>query len=647
MIRETFALVACVCVFQIQAQSTPTWTSSFDQPVNWQRVTSLGNYVVQTNAGLYGIETESGNILWHDATFGNIEEAAFAELENSPFIKIETPRGLYIINSFDGTKLFNSFDHGFSKVDQHYVLYRSNTIIVAGKSDLGPNTVLSIDIATGDVLWTSEGDVGKLITVIELTDQELLGVTLLKNVRMKSLTGDIVWSVENSAEAKQLNKMGAFGDLLKQVAENMVDDMEIKLDFALHPSRDMFVIGSEQQEQSSTFSSSSEPVITYSSEYRAYDVHSGELIWDEPVTAKGQLGHMAWVGEDLLVLPFGNQNSRINLHRMSDGEGLWGKKGRGIPIKGGIYDYTATDNGMLVITTRNDKHFLNYLDTASGMLTFDKAIKVKGHVGYTITTDMGIVYVTAEEMNIVNIANGELVWDKDLKTHYHLVAQDANMLYFFNAKEGVISGVNLDNGALTMNGGQPVDFQEKESPKYIELRQNGIFLGADQNFALYSYDGDLQYHKYLPSPKEAGWKRALLLANTIYAGYYYAASSMAAGAFNQAASQQGLDTVEGQVFSEIGNAYNEMSQSAGNVASMSFKAAQKRFKATSEARDYVVVLTKGDEGIELLKMDKDSGESNSSIPLGKNRKPNYAIDLVAGEVFLEVDPKTVRRYLIE
>ena len=90
-----------------------------------------------------------------------------------------------------------------------------------------------------------------------------------------------------------------------------------------------------------------------------------------------------------------------------------------------------------------------------------------------------------------------------------------------------------------------------------------------------------------------------------------------------------------------------MSQSAGSAASMAFKAAQKRFKATTEGRNYVMVLTKNDNGIELLKINKDNGESNSSIPLGKNRKPNYAIDLVAGEVFLEVDPKSVRRFLLD
>ncbi len=646
MFRTTLACLALMLATGLNGQSTPTWTSSFDQNVNWQKVTSLGNYIVQTDAGLFGIDTESGNILWQDAEFGRVEEAAFAELENSPFAKIETPKGLYIINSFDGSRLFNSFDHGFSKVQNHFVLYRSNTIIVAGKSDLGPNTVLSIDIASGDVLWTSEGDVGKLFTVIELTDQDLLGVTLVKNVRIKSRSGEIVWSNENSAEAKQIEKLGAFGDLLKKAAETAAEGMEINLDFALHPSGDAFVIGVEQQQESS-FGSSGQTTINYTSEYRAYDVHSGELLWEKPVEAKGQLGHMAWVGEELLVLPFGTQNSRINLHRMDDGAGLWGKKGRGISIKGGIYDYTPTDGGMLVITTRNDKHFLNYLDTSSGALTFDKAIKVQGDVGYTITTDHGIAYVTAEEMNIVDITTGELKWDKDLKTDYHLVAQDREMLYAFDTKAETVKAINLASGSIEMEGNHPLDFQEKEYPKYMELRENGIFLGADQNFALYSYDGSLKYHSYFPSPREAGWKRALLFANTIYAGYYAAASSMAAGAFNHAASQQGMDTVEGQVFSEIGNAYNEMSQSAGSAASMAFKAAQRRFKATSEARDYVVVLTKGEEGISLMKIDKDSGESNSNIPLGKNRKPNYAIDLVAGEVFLEVDPKTVRRFIIK
>ena len=79
---------------------------------------------------------------------------------------------------------------------------------------------------------------------------------------------------------------------------------------------------------------------------------------------------------------------------------------------------------------------------------------------------------------------------------------------------------------------------------------------------------------------------------------------------------------------------------------MAFSAANKRFKATKESRDYIMVLTKTDEGIELVKINKDTGESENSISLGKNRKPNYAIDLIEGIVYLEIDKNFIKQYLL-
>ncbi len=90
---------------------------------------------------------------------------------------------------------------------------------------------------------------------------------------------------------------------------------------------------------------------------------------------------------------------------------------------------------------------------------------MKGHVGYTLTTELGILYATAEEMNIVNTGTGELLWDKDLKTHYKLVNHNGNHLYTYDYKEaGAVISVNLDNGAIDMSGSEPVKFEENESP---------------------------------------------------------------------------------------------------------------------------------------------------------------------------------------
>ena len=647
MIKRIIGYSFVLISFSLFAQSEETWTSTFDNEVNWQTVSALGNYIVQTNSGLFGIDSNSGEVIWSDETFGRLDESSFSELGNSPFAKIETEKGLFIINLFDGTKVFNSFEHGIKKVKQHFVLYQSNAIVVAGKSVSGEDMALSMDITSGKVLWSKEGSFGKLVDLVELNEDELLGITLLKNVKIKSKTGDVIWSIDNSSEAKQLSKMGAFGNLLKDVAEAASEGMEIKLDFKMHPSGDYFVIGTEQRNENQSMSSNGDnTIVTFTSTYRAYDVMNGELHWKDPVQVKGQLGLTAWINNNLLVLPQGKQNSRVNLISMQDGSGLWGKKGKGISIKGGIYDYTPTKNGMLVITSRNDKHFLNYLDTKNGLFTFDKTIKIKGHVGYTLTTGLGILYATAEEMNIVNTNTGDLLWDKDLKTHYKLVNQNGNHLYTYDYKTGAVISVNLDRGAIDMAATEPVKFSENESPNTLELREKGILLSSDQNFAMYDYNGALLFQKYYASPREEGWKRALLFAGTVYAGYVFVVSTMASGVLQEAGAQQGLDTVEGQTFAQLGTAYNEMGKSAGSAAGLAFNAANKRFKATKEARNYCMVLTKSENGIELLKINKDTGESDGSIPLGKNRKPNYAIDLVEGEVFLKHDSNGVKRFIL-
>ena len=631
----------------LNAQLKETWSSSFEKEVNWQIVTSLGNYIVQTDSGLFGIQNTTGEIIWHDSKFSDLSEMDFAELHNSPFAKIQTKHGLFFINMFDGSTVFNSFDNGINKVKDHFVLYRSNSIVVAGKSESKENIAISVDIETGKVLWKSKEDFGKIVDIVELSDQELLGVTLFKNIRINSLSGEVLWSVANTKESQQLGAMGGMGNLLQKFAETAVDTEDIKLDFAIHPSLEYFVIGTEQENENTTISSSSQnQIVTYNSTYRAYSVKTGDLIWKKPVSVKGQLGHSTWVADNLLIMPFGKTNSKVNLIDIKTGQGLWGKKGRGISIKGGIYSYTPTDNGMLVITTRNDKNFLNYLDTQSGTFTFDKTIKVKGYVGYTLTTDNGILYATESEMNIVNTSTGDLLWEKDIKTHYNLVQQKEGRVYLFNNKTSSINAVDLSSGQISMTGQTEIDFKEGEGPKQIEVRNSGIVISSDQNFAMYDFNGALSYQSYYKSPKEEGWKRALLYAGTIYAGYVSAVSGIASGALSQASHQAGVESVEGQTYAEVGMAYNEMSKAAGGAASMAFGAANKRFKATKESRDYIMVLTKTDEGIELVKINKDTGESETSISLGKNRKPNYAIDLIEGIVYLEFDKNHIKQYLL-
>ena len=51
---------------------------------------------------------------------------------------------------------------------------------------------------------------------------------------------------------------------------------------------------------------------------------------------------------------------------------------------------------------------------------------------------------------------------------------------------------------------------------------------------MYDFSGALTYQSYYKSPKEEGWKRALLYAGTIYSGYVSAVSGLASGTLSQA-----------------------------------------------------------------------------------------------------------------
>ena len=73
IIGYTFVLIS----FSLFAQSEETWTSTFDNEVNWQTVSALGNYIVQTDSGLFGIDNNSGEVIWSDITFGRLDENSF------------------------------------------------------------------------------------------------------------------------------------------------------------------------------------------------------------------------------------------------------------------------------------------------------------------------------------------------------------------------------------------------------------------------------------------------------------------------------------------------------------------------------------------------------------------------------------------
>ncbi len=633
------------CSLFLFGQSNKVWEHASSGNVLWQEVTSLGKLVVCTDTGLSGIDIATGQVIWSKAEFASLPQSSYKAVANSPFISVKKGDRIYLLEPYNGAILFDSKKAGIATINSYHFLYRNNGILVDGiKVGAKEPLMIFVDMSDGSIQWNIEEKFGKIIAVNELSETEILLVTIFKIYKINTSNGNIEWKNDTSKEVAEVEKMGAFGGLMKQMAENAAEDMEFDIRFYQPAGKDVFYIGSESEEQSS-MSSSSSTVVNYSNQYNAFNLKDGSLVWDKPLKAKGKLGQVTFLDGGILVLPDNGSKSKINLYDYTTSKGKWGKKGKGINVKGGVYDYVSQDNGYLLITSNGQNNFLSYLDSKLGQLTFDKPVKIKGRVVGTIPSNKGIVYITTEEINLLNTNSGSLVLPKSINTQPNLTAEKDGQIYAFDLKDKTIKAIDIASGSVRNLSKGPIKFEGKEVPKDIEIRANGIFINSDQNVALVDFDGNLKFWEYYPAPRESGLKRALMYAQGIRAAYIGANAYYASAQLKSVEQEvKSEDAVAGAMVEGFGDMYEDLGNAASDFVVSSFQEANARFKATQEGRDFLIILSNQDKNNLLLKVSKNDGSIMGSIGLGKEKDPKYAVDDITGQVYLRKDRTTIYSY---
>ena len=643
--RLYIGLITLIIPLSLSAQINVKWTASLTSNIGWQEVTSLGNLIVSTDTELVGVDPETGDVRWRNPDYRGLSRQAYEELSNSPFFAVTLSSSINLIDQLSGDVVFSSSKAGIKSIDEYFFLYNSDAILVAGKDVGNDPLMVSAKMSDGSVSWKMNEKFGRMITATELGNKELLIVTLFNNYKLNATTGDIIWKVANSAEAAQADKMGALGALVKAAAENLARDMEIELRYYRPSGSDIFYLGSQQESQGMMTSSSGEASVIYSNVFNAYNISDGNLVWDKPLEVSGILSQVAFLDNGILVLPDDGNRTKINLYDYKTREGLWGKKGKGIAIKGGIYDYLNATDGMLLVSQTSNNNYLNYLDTKAGMITFEKPVKVDGKVMGIVHLSGGILYVTTETINILNQTDGTLKWSKSIETTPQLTSEHNGKIYAFDIKSKTLKAIDKASQSVSELSSTQLKFEGNEDPKELEVMSDGIFIHSDQNVAKFGFDGSLKFQKYYSAPREPAWKRALLYANSVRAAYIGAASYMMSGAM--AAVKDDVrqeDAIAGEMVNQIGNAYGQLGDAASSYAKSAFKQANARFKATASGRDFIFVMSKQDKDIKLLKISKNTGEIEGSIDLGKDKEPVYAVDDVTGQVYYQTESGTVTSY---
>ncbi len=179
----------------------------------------------------------------------------------------------------------------------------------------------------------------------------------------------------------------------------------------------------------------------------------------------------------------------------------------------------------------------------------------------------------------------------------------------------------------------------------MEVRPTGIVLISPQNLVVVARDGQVKQQVYYPAPQLPGLVRALHAVNAVRAGLYGAAASAYGDAFTQA-SQKATDPNARYITGQLGTAYSQSGAQLTGYSRQSAALATKRFKASLTVPGSVFMLTRAPDGDGnvLLEIDKDSAQPRSRVDLGKEREPVYAVDDVAGMLFLRTAPGTLVGY---
>lgn len=632
------------------AGSVPSWTLHFTSDLRWQQITPAGALLVSTDAALAGVDIERGQLVWQKPELGGLPVDSVHMIEGSLLMEAAKPGLSLIFDPVTGTVLFDSRKLTLTKVVTRRVLPQSGTLLVHGQRASGPPLVALYDLSTGTQRWVSE-------SLFQQTGPKKGGLGGL----MQSV-------VRAAASATNLEVLQAGPDVIVVYTLMGLRALDVK-------SGAIRWTASLQMARSGTFphkvllyQSVAKPdriYVSYDERLMAYRLSDGQPLWAKPATVDGWIRDIVQHPAGIIMLTEGPPPDRapgnvrvvngvvqtgLNVARYEDGTTIAPKP---LKMRGDVVDALIAGNAVVLAVDADSKTYVNVLNVATATLRLQKDVKIKGLLDYAELTPAGLLYIsrsdasTNGEVNVIDLTSGEPKYKDAIeggKNSVVLHAIDGGTLYVYANKDRHLYAVNRQDGSYHALGPE-IKLQGNEDPTAMELRPSGIVLVSPQNLVVLGRDGQIRQQTYHPAPQLPGLLRALYRIQSVRAGLYGAAASAYGDAFAQAA-RQSSDTTAKYVYNQLATAYTQGGAQLQGYSSQASALASKRFKASLTAPSSVFMLTGAPEGNGnvLLQIDKDSAQPRARVNLGKEREPVYAVDDIAGMLFLQTTVGTLVGY---
>ncbi len=645
--------------------ATAAWTLKLKGDIRWQQVTPAGALLVSTDDALSGVDIEHGVVAWEKPELGGLPADSVRMVEGSLLMEAARPGLLLIFDPVTGAAVFDSRRPGLGQIVTRRVLPQSGTLLVHGRAagaGAGSSVVALYDLVTGEQRWANPA-------LFEQTDP-----------KKKGLGGLMQGLVRAASEATALEVLQAGADMIVVHTLMGLRGLDartgaVRWSAALPTAR-----AGNPARHVRLYPSLNKPdriYVSFDDRLMAYRLADGQAVWSKPATVEGWVHDIVEHPDGIVILPESppaNQatgNVRIvngvvqtglNVARYEDGTTIAAKPLR---MRGTVRDAMIVGGSAVLAVDAESRTFVNVLDVATASVRLKKDVKIKGQLAYAELTPGGggLLYIsrpdaaTNAEVNVIDLASGEPKFKDAIESGKPLSAGDYNAaryalhhvvegttLYVFASHDHRLYAIDRNAGTFRALGGE-IKLQGGEDPVDMEIRPAGIVLIAPQNLVVVARDGQVKQQVYYPAPQLPGLLRALYRINAVRAGLYGAAASAYGDAFAQA-SRTATDSNARRITGQLATAYSQGGAQLTGYSHQAAALASKRFRASLTVPGSVFMLTRAPEGNGnvLLQIDKDSGQPRARVDLGKEREPVYAVDDVAGMLFLRTASGTLVGY---
>jgi outer membrane protein assembly factor BamB len=640
--------------------ASAAWTLKMKGDIRWQQVTPMGALLVSTDAALTSVDFEGGQIMWEKPELGGLQADSVRVVEGSLLMEATRPGLLVVFDPVSGAVVFDSRRLNLAQIVTRRVLPQSGTLLIHGRRPDGPSVVALYDLVTGEQRWANEAlfdqaepkkrgfgalmqglqrtaSEGTTLEVLQAGPDMIVVHTLMGLRALDARSGAVRWSAALPA------------------ARWVRTPRHVRLYPSLNKTDRIYV--------------------SFDEHLMAYGLADGQALWAKPASIEGYIRDIVQHPAGIVMLPEappegepmrsrtvinGVVQTGLNVARYEDGAMVAAKPLR---MHGNVIDAMVAGDAVVLAVDAESRTFVNVLDVATATLRLKKDVKIKGQLAYAELAPAGLLYVSRPdaainaEVNIIDLATGEQKFKDAIESgkplsqtdykaarYYLHHAVEGRTLYVFANRDHRLYAVDREAGNFHVLGGE-IKLQGGEDPTDMEIRPTGIVLIAPQNLVLVARDGQVKQQVYYPAPQLPGLARALYVVNTVRAGLYGAAASAYGDAFAQA-SQKTTDPNARYVTGQLATAYSQTGAQLTGYSRQSAALATKRFKASLTVPGSVFMLTRAPDGNGnvLLQIDKDSGQPRARVDLGKEREPVYAVDDVAGMLFLRTAPGTLVGY---